>query len=267
MVDQEVEDILKQIRNSVRAEEERNARPVQTQNGNPTGSNSTAQPPAVQSVQNYPNLSTLNRAWDRLPPVMSNRRGALASAELWLKQILKRGSRWFTWEQINFNNAVHHTFREVIDSLTTFEQQLGETNNRLLELQQHQRRFEEFESELRQLSKTTSELARLLLTRDRELHALQTKLAALEVAWDRWEHQRQDESKEVTARVNESLLEIRSATERVLDEQRVCFKQMHLEVAETSAREERDRRALNQRIAKLEGAHESSSKASGGSES
>jgi len=265
MVDQEVEDILKQIRNSVRAEEERNARPVQTKNGHPTGSNSTAQPPAVQSVQNYPNLSTLNRAWDRLPPVMSNRRGALASAELWLKQILKRGSRWFTWEQVNFNNAVHHTFREVIESLTTFEQQLGETNNRLLELQQHQRRFEEsFESELRQLSKTTSELARLLpaLDRDRQLHALQTKLAALEVAWDRWEHQRQDES----ARVTESLLEIRSATERVLDEQRVCFKQMHLEVAETSAREERDRRALNQRIVKLEGAHESS-KASGGSES
>jgi len=135
----------------------------------------------------------------------------------------------------------------------------------LLELQQHQRRFEEsFESELRQLSKTTSELARLLpaLDRDRQLHALQTKLAALEVAWDRWEHQRQDES----ARVTESLLEIRSATERVLDEQRVCFKQMHLEVAEISAREERDRRALNQRIVKLEGAHESS-KASGGSES
>jgi signal transduction histidine kinase len=261
MVDQEVEEILKQIRDSVRAEEGRTkAFSVQTNNGasDLSGPPASDQQQVTHALQSYPNLSTLNRAWDQLPPVMSNRRGAIASAELWLKQILKRGSRWFTWEQVNFNSAVHHTFREVIETLATYEQQLSRLNKQLSDmsdrLQKQQRRFDEFfepyKGEVRQ-----------------ELNALRTKLAALEGELDVWQHKRQDEGKELKARVNESLIEIRAATERILDEQRVCFKQMTLETGETSARDERERRALDQRITKLEGARESSSKATGGSDS
>lgn len=277
MVDQEVEEILKQIRDKVRAEEERTkALSAQTNNGNSdlSGPPSTELQPIAQSVRSYPNLATMNRAWDRLPPVLSNRRGALASLDLWLKRILKRGSRWFTWEQVNFNAAVHHTFREVIETLGTYEQQLSRLSSQLNDtnnqLQRQQRRsdefFESYKDELKQLSRTTSELLKLLpaFTRDRELAELRTKIAAVEVEMHAWE---QDKSKELLARANESLLEIRASTERILDEQRVCFKQITLETEEASARGERERRALHKRIAKLEGARESSSKASSGSDS
>ena len=69
-------------------------------------------------------LTTTARAWDRLPPLLSNRSGLTARLELWLKRRLKAGTRWFTWEQVNFNAAVHHALRDMLQVLAAYEQEL-----------------------------------------------------------------------------------------------------------------------------------------------
>ena len=62
-------------------------------------------------IESY--LTTTARAWDRLPPLVSNRSGLIARVELWLKRQLKRATHWYTWEQVNFNAAVHHALRDL----------------------------------------------------------------------------------------------------------------------------------------------------------
>jgi hypothetical protein len=52
-----------------------------------------------------------SRAWDRLPPIMSDRRGWRARLELGLKRLARRATNWFTWEQINFNAATAEALR------------------------------------------------------------------------------------------------------------------------------------------------------------
>lgn len=270
MVDQEVEDILKQIRATVLADEARtNSSPLPTKDQSSPVEKSTSDSWSTTSTQSYPNISTMNRAWDRLPPVISNRRGAVSSLELWLKRIIKRGSRWFTWEQVNFNAAVHHTFREIIQTLTTHEQQLAslkaqlsEVNGSLLRLETS---IDPHKSQRRQLSKDIAELSKAIteLRNDQEGIGVRTRLAALEIKSDVLG----DEKKELQARMNESLLELRESTERILDEQRVCFKQIALETSEASAHDARERRALTERITKLEDARVVASKATNGTDS
>ena len=70
-------------------------------------------------------LTTTSRAWDRLPPLYSNRRGGTARFELWIKARLKAMSRWFTWEQVNFNSAVHHALAETLHALSAYQQELA----------------------------------------------------------------------------------------------------------------------------------------------
>ncbi len=69
-------------------------------------------------------LTTTARAWDRLPPLVSNRSGLAARLELWLKRRLRAGTRWFTWEQVNFNAAVHHALRDLLPLFSAYEQEL-----------------------------------------------------------------------------------------------------------------------------------------------
>lgn len=56
-------------------------------------------------------LAVTARAWNRLPPVTSDRRGAAARLEVWVKRQLRRATNWLTWEQINFNAAVSDALR------------------------------------------------------------------------------------------------------------------------------------------------------------
>lgn len=56
-------------------------------------------------------LAVTGRAWNRLPPVVSDRRGAAARLEVWVKRQLRRATNWLTWEQINFNAAVNDALR------------------------------------------------------------------------------------------------------------------------------------------------------------
>lgn len=79
-------------------------------------------------------LSVTARAWDRLPPVVSDRRGAAARLEVWVKRLLRRATYWLTWEQINFNAATNDALRLVHGLLAEREAELAELRARVAEL-------------------------------------------------------------------------------------------------------------------------------------
>lgn len=56
-------------------------------------------------------LAVTARAWNRLPPIVSDRHGVAARVEVWVKRQLRRATNWLTWEQINFNAAVNDALR------------------------------------------------------------------------------------------------------------------------------------------------------------
>lgn len=137
MAETEVENILREIRERVISQQRSgqdgaatSARPVTTNGangGNDSGmagyehrQNSVSENLAL--IDSY--LATTGRAWDRLPPVVSYRSGFVARIELWLKRHLKAGTRWFAWEQVNFNSAVHHALRDLLPVLSAHEQEL-----------------------------------------------------------------------------------------------------------------------------------------------
>jgi hypothetical protein len=71
------------------------------------------------------------RAWDRLPPVVSDRRGWRARLEIWLKRRLRRATNWFTWEQINFNAAVTNALRAALALLREQEEREAKLRERI----------------------------------------------------------------------------------------------------------------------------------------
>lgn len=177
MVDSEVENILSEIRERVLSEQ-RAAKASSTSNlahstignGNSdaavTGAKGsealTAETLAL--IDSY--LTTTARAWDRLPPVVSNRSGTLARIELWLKRHLKRATRWYAWEQVNFNAAVHHALRETLQALSTHEQALAKLRS---EMEKYQTETSsEIESQRRELVATTTKTGASLVAELRE---------------------------------------------------------------------------------------------------
>src|ERR1044072_272523 len=104
----DVEGILNQIRERVVSEHTVPASDTSlAQNGSPSNG-STPAPRYDDALQRLrAHLAISGRAVDRLPPVFSNRQGARARFELWIKSKGKRLTRWFTWEQVNFNRAVN----------------------------------------------------------------------------------------------------------------------------------------------------------------
>src|SRR4051794_12980660 len=119
MVDQEVVDILAEIKHRITTV----ATPTAAQNGGDTAESSFTRKPS-ETNHHYASMVVLARAWDRLPPVVTNRTGAAASLELWIKNKLRRALHWITWEQVNFNAATHQTFVELIESLQATDQRL-----------------------------------------------------------------------------------------------------------------------------------------------
>jgi 2-polyprenyl-3-methyl-5-hydroxy-6-metoxy-1,4-benzoquinol methylase len=130
MADEEVERILREIRERVRSEPPVtafNAEPSATGNGGGDGAvapglDRGAATTDVALIGSY--LTTTERAWDRLPPLVSNRSGALARMELWVKRHAKTAARWFTWEQVNFNAAVHHALRDMVQALSDVDKRV-----------------------------------------------------------------------------------------------------------------------------------------------
>jgi hypothetical protein len=239
MVDQEVVDILAEIRQRVASAQVAPSVPAATQQvgqqGSPTDS--------VVVKRHFASLSVLDRAWDRLPPIVSKRTGTSAKFELWIKSKLKRALRWLTWEQVNFNAATRQTFVEVIETLAAYEQQLALRHSELSMMQ------DEFASQREQIERQQGELnaqRSLLFSQQTDF---KERLDVLENTIKDFQSQTVAEAR---ARFDDLLKEFRERDERLLDEQRVCFKQLRLELSESQVLQDRARRELDVRVGKLE---------------
>lgn len=166
MAETEVESILREIRERVLSQQRSGqdvaasaaARSAMANGTNGTGGLGHSETVAAENlalINSY--LTTTARAWDRLPPLVSNRSGLGARLELWLKRRLRAGTRWFTWEQVNFNAAVNHALRDLLQVLSAHEQELGK-----LRVEADARRIE--------FEQMRADLVRELRERDEHLH-------------------------------------------------------------------------------------------------
>ena len=220
MVDQDVVEILAEIKQRVG----QGTQPSDIAENSTSATSRTT--PA--SGNRYASLAVLARAWDRLPPLISNRTGTTARLELWLKEKLKRAFRWFTWEQVNFNAATYEMFVELVGSINALEQQLAETRKHI-------------EAQREVISSLTSQLEHLEQLDRQHL----TMIAQLNA-------RAEGLSQTTQAQLTELVNEFRLRDERLLDEQRVCFKQLSLELSESQVLQDRARRELEARVATLE---------------
>ncbi len=227
MAETEVESILREIRQRVLSRErsgEDVASVIRSELAKGTNGNSSQVAQSEQVAQE--NLALINsyltttaRTWDRLPPLVSNRSGLTARLELWLKRRLRTATRWFTWEQVNFNAAVHHALRDVLQVLTAYEQELVK-----LRAETKARRTQ-FET---------------------EVAALRAEIAAQR-------HTIELSSAQMEARLTDLVKELRERDEHLRDEQRVCLRQLSLETTEAAVLEDRARRKAEALLEELRG--------------
>lgn len=254
MAETEVETILREIRERVLAQQPSGrdvATSLATNGGNgaePASSIQVGQLAQVASsgqtetiaagnlslINSY--LTTTARAWDRLPPVVSNRSGLVARVELWLKRNLKRATRWYSWEQVNFNAAVHHALRDLLPIFAAYEAELRKLRAQLADAEARaEERAKEFEQAL------AAEANHLQTQNQAQIRANELR--------------NQHEDAQLAAVVNE----LRESIAHLQDEQRVCYKQLALETTEAAVLEDRARRKteilleeLQRRIEQLE---------------
>lgn len=247
MVDREVVEILAEIKRRVTSEQEK---PASETSGIAENSAQAVSTPIPTGTNDFANLTVMARTWDRLPPLVSKRTGTMARLDLWFKRKLKRASRWFTWEQVNFNAAAYQTFVEVVESLNAWEQHLVETKQQLdvqREILKNQETalssaLSSFTTQFTQLTNQLDQIDRRHLANFAQLNARVEGLA--QMAKDL-----QDERQtQIAEPVNESRLQY----EKLLDEQRVCFRQLSLELSESRVLQDRARRELETRVAMLE---------------
>lgn len=304
MADLEVENTLREIRESVLAGAQRGA-PVKTNGAAAAAAaaNGVAEASAAKGhagaagealARMDANLATTARAWSRLPPMLSYRRGAAARFELWVKRLIKRATHWFTWEQVNFNSAVHHALGDARAALAAQEQALARAREELREeffgesralraeaeadraraaelqarlaraeaqVAEAQARFESGGAQLRQA--LAAGLERLAESQRASTAALREELrgALREGLREELREGLRGElgarvdtlHAEVNARASELHAELRERLDGLLEEQRVCFKQLSLEAGEAAVTHDRARRQLEARLEALEG--------------
>jgi hypothetical protein len=240
----EVETVLREIRERVIAE---------NKSALPAAAISSESKPAELSLQidsGAPaslerlaaQLAITARAWDRLPPLVSNRRGALARIEIWIKKIFRSLTRWFTWEQVNFNAATHHAFLEASTALRAQQESLKVLEQRAVEVSAY---LSQVDATLKRHSEMMSDLAAELRkghqNLSNEMHRRFPEMASsIDGALQKF-------ARDMDARMAEVSAEFR-------EEQRVCFKQLSLETSEAAVLEDRGRRSLEARIEGLEAA-------------
>jgi len=255
MVD-EVENILREIAEGVRAEQA--MAPTSQQNGQSVDARLSAAQTADSSlkaslarIDSY--LTTTGRAWDRLPPVFSHRTGAVARLELWIKNFFKRTTRWYAWEQVNFNAAVHHALRETSSALSVLE---ASTRQLVTEYELLSKRTEQTESDLHlrraEIDAQRKALEHEIEARGREFQNRQAQLEsqASQIAAQR--AQVEALTANVNARLSDLSTELRERSESLLQEQRVSFKQLSLEMSEVATLVDRRRREIETRLANVE---------------
>jgi hypothetical protein len=251
-----VEAILQQIRERVTAEQDAPVSSTARAKGAPLNGSAANSNVNESLTRASAHLAVTGRAWDRLPPVFSNRSGALARLELRIKRTCKSLTRWFTWEQVNFNREVNDALCDVIEILKIQAHELASLRAQLtnemhpdfLELRSR------FDGQSARLTETEVALARLsdalgsLADEARGGHSqLANKLNELAAAL-RTEQQteKSTQGQELNRRLAELAAELR-------EDQRVCFRQLSLESSESAILEDRGRRELLTRLEKLEG--------------
>ena len=282
----EVESILNEIRERVRTEEkEREAAvAVATQNGNDSKPAISPTAPAIATeslARLEAHLTTTSRAWDRLPPLFSNRSGIAARFELWIKARMKSLSHWFTWEQINFYSAAHHGLSDALEALRVHEEhlikmqeELNQTKEALLSESNQTREAlgqttealraesrqttEALRVESRQTTETlqtelahTTELLREERNQTNEALASELRQTAASLRTD-LAQTTEDLRASIDARGAETDARISELGDDLHEEQKVCFKQLSLETSEAAVLEDRGRRAREARVEKLE---------------
>jgi Rps23 Pro-64 3,4-dihydroxylase Tpa1-like proline 4-hydroxylase len=264
MADLEVENTLREIRERVRAEARaqvsapRASEPLATQEGAAT---TTGVSEARARVEAH--LASIERTWNRLPPVTSYRRGWAARVELWIKRQIKRATYWFTWEQVNFNASVRHSLRDMLHALDAYEQQLSLQFSRQLSHQLSQTRAD-FDAAL---LKSKAESETRFASVEARFASVEARLASVEArqAADGAELRHQlaaivrqlrseieTLSREQQAQAEAIRNEERERVEYLTGEQRVAFKQLSLEATEAAVAADRARRSLEQRIEEVE---------------
>ena len=214
---------------------------------------------ALARLNSY--LTTTARAWDRLPPVNSSRSGFLARFELSVKSRLKSLTRWFTWEQVNFNAAVHHALRDVLEALSESQRSFETLRaQHFAELEKYHAEYEELRAESEELSTESEDLRVDIRTatgklnatiwaeseaRRVELERCLTEINSLRTALA--EERAQGETKLANAAA-----ELRERVDQVQSEQRTCFKQLSLESSEAAVLVDRTRRKVDSALAELE---------------
>jgi SMC interacting uncharacterized protein involved in chromosome segregation len=260
----EVETILKEIRERVRTDHAQRTASGRLVIQNETAADALVQPAgdsesSTDSLARLSaNLTTTERAWDRLPPIYSNRSGMPARVELWIKARLKSLSRWFTWEQVNFNAAVHQALSDTLEALRTHEHELTrmraqtkqEAEARLARLEQSEQDIQGLRDHIGALAAEMRSRVSSLAKQDAaiegrltEANAAQSDLNARLSEMSR--PRTADVAKEIDARLSALASDLR-------EEQRVCFKQLSLEASEATVLEDRGRRAIESRLEKLE---------------
>ncbi len=245
MVNEEVENILMEIRERVRSRELAPSSRVEPPMENGSGESIVGSRENVDlsgakaRIESY--LTTTARAWDRLPPVISNRSGALARCELWLKRLVKRATRWFTWEQVNFNAATHHALLDTLAALI----------NAVEALNHYQ------QSSASQSTEIKNEIQRSVETQNQALNEIRVQLEGLQAKVQKETQLAAQVASQGTAQLasqrTEMDAQLLALTQKLNgrfeqlyqalhDEQRVCFKQLSLEATESAVLEDRARR-------------------------
>jgi hypothetical protein len=253
MVDEEVENILAEIRERVRGQELRANAVANPALGNGVGeapvatlaSREAVEASAAETLAQIDSLLTVTaRAWDRLPPLVSNRSGSSARFELWVKRHLKRATRWYAWEQVNFNAAVHHALRDILQTLSAYQQALGELRA-------------ETENQRRMLERSGIELSSQREELQAQREEIQTQRAEFKAQRAELETQFAGQlltqRKEIDAQLSTIAQQIEGRLELIREEQHVCFKQLSLEAVETAVLEDRARRKAENLLEELRG--------------
>lgn len=245
MADLEVENTLREIRERVLADAQRRA-PVS--NGSAAANGAEAVPvanggagTATEALARMDaNLATTARAWSRLPPLLSYRRGAAARFEIWVKRLVKRAAHWFTWEQVNFNSAAHNALADARAALDAHGRALSSLREEFREA------LEGLRAEAESGAARASELeARVSSAESR----LDSRLAELQGALASGLDNLRGEQR---ARADGLRNELRDRADGLLEEQRVCFRQLSLEASELAVTQDRARRAVESRLEALE---------------
>src|SRR5881394_926946 len=239
----DVEAILKEIRNRVVSE---GPAPEVTSGSEPSNGSAPQSSQTESLARVSAHLAVTARAWDRLPPVFTHRRGLFARLELWLKRASKPLTRWFTWEQINFNRSIKDALADVVDilkadaqELATLRAQLAHEANERREVEMRLNAILTRVTEIGEIVTRLTEAGSRFESQQSQLANQVIDLAAQLRAED--QQMKTQQSQDIDKRLSELAAELK-------DEQRVCFRQLSLEATEPAVLGDRARRELLTRL-------------------